>query len=592
MAALRGGWERLAIAVFIVLLLALARSSPVWDDMSNRGFDLLSTVGQPIPEEPGIVLVAIDEPSFAEIGLQWPWPRAIHAELIESLREEGVRAIGFDVVFAEGADPEGDAALVAAAGPDVVFAADETLIENDFGTTLVRTEPFPALLETGARSGIVSIPLDGDGVARHVPRYPDGFDRNLLAVAGLRPRDDAGGERIQYFGPSGSYPRVSYYQALDPERFLPPGMLRDAVVIVGYNLQASPEVGETGVDLFETPYTLQTRRLMPGPEIHATIYDNLRTGLSIAEPPDWLGWITLLLGAIAGLAISLPVSLVRRMALSIGGVVLALGACWLVLRFGRVWLSPGEPILAGVLTVAALGARDFAVEQRRRREVQSAFSHYVSPAMVKQLVADPALLRLGGERRPITVLFADIRGFTSISEAMKDDPEALVRLINDILTPLTDIVIDHGGTIDKYMGDCIMAFWNAPLDDPDHALHAVGAARAMLAAMPQINERIAASYSGTDGEPPQVRIGIGINSGECVVGNMGSARRFDYSVLGDAVNIASRLEAKCKDYEVSLVVGEATAVALDNRVGLRKLDRVAVRGKRFPIDIFTLADKQ
>ncbi|MGP1283979.1 MAG: CHASE2 domain-containing protein [Parasphingopyxis sp.] len=579
-----------AIALVVFLLVALLRMLPLWNDISHRGFDMLSTIGQPAPEVPGVVLVAIDEPSFSQIGLQWPWPREIHAELIAALREAGVRTIGFDVVFAEGSDPAADAALAAAAGPDIVFAADESLAESDFGTMLVRTEPFPALIEAGATSGIVSIPLGSDGVARTVPRYEDGFARRLLEAGGGEAARDAGGDLIQYFGPAGSYPRISYYQALDPDRFLPPGMLRDAVVIVGYNLQASPEVGETGVDVFESPYTLTTRRLMPGPELHATLFDNLKHGLSIRPQPEWLAWIALLLGVAGGLAASHPHSMVRKLALALGVLLVAVGTSWLALRFGRLWVSPAEPVFAAVLTVMAIGGRDFAAEQRRRREIQGAFSQYVAPAVVEQLIAKPELLKLGGEQRELTILFADIRGFTAISEAMKDDPEALVRLINDVLTPLSDIVITHGGTIDKYMGDCIMAFWNAPLDDPDHAMHALEASMAMRDAMPGINAALAGRMPRRDGQPMPIRIGIGLNTGRCVVGNMGSDQRFDYSALGDAVNTASRLEAKCKDYGVGLVIGEATANLVGDAVALDEIDRIAVRGKVEAISVFTIAE--
>jgi adenylate cyclase len=185
----------------------------------------------------------------------------------------------------------------------------------------------------------------------------------------------------------------------------------------------------------------------------------------------------------------------------------------------------------------------------------------------------------------MTIMFADIRGFTGLSETMKDDPQGLTRMINAILTPLSRIVLDHQGTIDKYIGDCIMAFWNAPVDDPDHALHAYQAACAMLEAMPAIN---AAIRGETERDLPAIRIGIGINSGACVVGNMGSAVRFDYSVLGDTVNVAARLESLCKTYDVPLVIGEATAGVLPAGTTLREIDRITVRGRSESLAIFTL----
>lgn len=184
-----------------------------------------------------------------------------------------------------------------------------------------------------------------------------------------------------------------------------------------------------------------------------------------------------------------------------------------------------------------------------------------------------------------TVLFADVRGFTSISEAMKDDPQGLTALVNEVLTPLSDVILAHGGTIDKYMGDCVMAFWNAPLDQPDHAQRAVAAGEAMVAAMPGINAAIAHRLPPGAG----IAIGVGINSGTCVVGNLGSARRFDYSVLGDAVNVASRLEGLTKDYATPILLGEETARRLGEAPALRLVDHVAVRGKSAPTGICALS---
>jgi adenylate cyclase len=293
---------------------------------------------------------------------------------------------------------------------------------------------------------------------------------------------------------------------------------------------------------------------------------------------------------LAGAAAAVMLSGGARPALRGLSVLVAILACvvaaWLLLRFGRIWLSPFDPAAALAAVWAGLAVRDYARELRLRREVQSAFSQYLAPEMVERILRDPSLLKLGGERREMTMLFADIRGFTSISEAMKGDPQGLTRMINGILTPLSDIVLAEGGTIDKYMGDCIMAFWNAPLDQPDHATRALTAAIAMEAALPAINAAIR-SEMPEDGAALDIRIGIGLNSGECVVGNMGSAQRFDYSVLGDAVNIASRLESLSKQYGVPIVIGEATARLLPD-ADLIEIDRTAVRGKQESIAVFTL----
>ncbi|MHC2357374.1 class 3 adenylate cyclase [Sinorhizobium meliloti] len=188
------------------------------------------------------------------------------------------------------------------------------------------------------------------------------------------------------------------------------------------------------------------------------------------------------------------------------------------------------------------------------------------------------------------MLFCDVRGFTTISEDMKDDPEGLTTLINRLLTPLSEAVLNRRGTIDKYIGDCLMAFWNAPLDDPDHAVHAVQAARDMLTALGDLNAELEAEAKAAGRPPKALRIGIGINTGECVVGNMGSARRFDYSALGDAVNLASRLEGASKDYGVPLLLGERTATLAARKFAVAELDRITVKGRSAVSPVFTLAD--
>jgi adenylate cyclase len=574
---------RYAVAAVVVIALGLLRLTPLWELATARAFDLLSTIDAPAPENSDVVLVAIDEPSFAEIGLQWPWPRDLHAQLIQSLRAAGARSIAFDLVFAEQSDPAADAALAGAMGPDVVLAADETISETPQGTLLTRTEPLPELKAAGARFGIASLSQDRDGVVRRLPRYPDGLMRVLAGSPAPVPE----GALIQYFGPAGSYPRVSYYQALDPDTFLPPDALRGKTVIVGYAVQAAPETGAGGAtDSFETPWTLRTGALTAGVEVQATIHDNLRHGLWIAAAPGWVGFITLALGALAGLAASAPRSPARKTALLLAGIALSVGLAWLAVRFGRLWVSPVDPAAAIAFVTVGIGTLDLALEQKARRAVESAFGQYLNAEMVARLAEDPSLLKLGGEARDMTVLFSDIRGFTSISEAMKDDPQGLTALINEVLTPLTDVILAHGGTIDKYMGDCVMAFWNAPLDQPDHAHRAVAAGEAMVAAMPGINAAIAHRLPTGAG----IAVGVGINSGVCVVGNMGSARRFDYSVLGDAVNVASRLEGLTKTYGVAILLGEETARRLGEAPALRLVDQVAVRGKSDRTGIYALSE--
>ncbi len=577
----------LLLVAVVALLVGLFSLTTFMRDLDGRSFDYLSTTAPVVPEQPGITLIAIDEPSMDAIGQQWPWPRSQHAELIRQLREAGTKAIAFDVLFAEPSDDVEDQALVDAMGQDIILAADETIIERPYGSTLVRTQPMPKLIAAGAQTGIASLSMDGDGVLRNMPLYRDGFMANLIEMAtGKTVPENRTPRRIQHFGPAGSYPTISYYQALDPDTYLPPDYLKDQIVIVGFALQTNADVAAGGIDAFETAYTLRSRQLTPGIEVQATIFDNMLAGLSIAQTPRWLSLLFVVIAAALALAVSRPRAPVRKallLALSLLGLI---GTSWLLLQFGRFWISPVAPSLALVLGVAAIATRDFAGEQKRGREVQNAFGQYLAPEMVQKIADDPGLLNLGGVNRELTILFSDIRGFTSISEAMQDDPQGLTRMINAILTPLSNIILRHGGTIDKYMGDCVMAFWNAPLDDPDHALHALEAAREMLAEMENINRKVQAMLP-EEADVPLIRMGIGINTGTCVVGNMGSDRRFDYSVLGDAVNLASRLEGQCDEQGVDILIGQATVSAAPS-LTFRKVADIQVKGRSATEPSYTL----
>ncbi len=576
-----------AVAALLVGLLSL---TTFMRDLDGRSFDYLSTTAPVVPEQPGITLIAIDEPSMDAIGQQWPWPRSQHAELIRQLREAGTKAIAFDVLFAEPSGDAEDRALIDAMGPDIILAADESQIERPYGSTLVRTEPMPELIAAGARSGIASLSMDGDGVLRNMPLYKQGFMAGLLEMAGGAPAPQSETvRRIQHFGPAGSYPTISYYQALDPAAYLPPDFLRDQIVVIGFALQTNADVANGGIDTFETAYTLRSRQLTPGIEVQATIFDNLRNGLSIGIFPRWLSLLCIALAAALALLVSRPKEPGRKALLLALALLAIIGGSWLALQFGRFWIGPVAPSAALILGVVAIATRDFAGEQRRGREVQNAFGQYLAPELVQKIADDPGLLNLGGVNRELTILFSDIRGFTSIAEAMKDDPQGLTRMINAILTPLSNIILRHGGTIDKYMGDCVMAFWNAPLDDPDHALNALEAAREMLAEMEDINRKIQAMLP-EEADVPLIRMGIGINTGTCVVGNMGSDRRFDYSVLGDAVNLASRLEGQCDEQGVDILIGQATVSAASS-LTFRKVADIQVKGRSATEPSYTLCDE-
>ncbi|AFL50176.1 adenylate cyclase [Sinorhizobium fredii] len=580
-----------ALTVFVAALVSLASLTGSWSLADLRAYDYLSIIGRPPLPEKGPIIVAIDEPSMAEIGSQWPWPRALHARLIRSLRKAGARAIALDVIFAEPAvDPENDRALAEALGPDVVLAGDQTLIQTPQAEQFVRTEPLALFTEKGAKVGIASVNLSGDGTLRQIPAYPDGFAVTLATIAGADPQTPQRRTLIQTFGAARTYPTVSYYQALDPENFLPEGTFRDRVVIVGLSLQNAPSIADGGADAFATSDTVFSRGLVAGAEIQATIYDNLIHGLAIERAGAPIAVSAVLLAALAAALAVFKSTSWRTLGYGAGALALIFLVSYGLMRFGHLFISPLGPGLAFLSVAVGQAGIDYAEERRRRREITRAFSQYLSPALVERLAQDPSQLKLGGERRTLTILFCDVRGFTTISENMKDDPEGLTTLINRLLTPLSEAVLNRSGTIDKYIGDCLMAFWNAPLDDPDHAVHAVQAARDMLAALEQLNVELEAEAKAAGRQPKVLRIGIGINTGECVVGNMGSARRFDYSALGDAVNLASRLEGASKDYGIPLLLGERTAGLATAKFPIVEIDRITVKGRSTVSPVFTLTE--
>nr|WP_279306574.1 adenylate/guanylate cyclase domain-containing protein [Microvirga solisilvae] len=548
-------------------------------------FDILSIISPPKPDPYGVEVVAIDEPSFSQIGQRWPWPRTLHAQLAEHLRAAGAKVIVFDVIFSEPSTEEDDKRLAAALGPDVVLAADDVLTKLEHGVQVTRVNPIDPFLDAGAVPGVASVAPDGDIYLRQMPTQADSFAAEVLRLAGHPVQPPPEGALIQHFGPTRTYPTVSYYQALDPEEFLQPGRFKDKIVLVGLSLKAATSADAGAPDTFATAYTLTTGDLTAGVEVQATIIDNLRLGLFVIPLPRIAVLALLFGGAFLAAALSIRGVTWRTGFAALFVVILLVAGAWVVLRFERVWMPPVLPAAAALAVFGTRFGLDYARERQLRHAVSEAFSRYLSPDLVAELARDPSSLKLGGERRNLSILFCDVRGFTSLSERLKDQPERLTSLINRLLDPLSEAVLKEGGTIDKYMGDCVMAFWNAPLPRPDHPQRAVSAALHMMEAVSALNETLRRE-EGEDA--PVFAVGIGINTGDCVVGNVGSRWRYDYSVLGDTVNLASRLESLSKEYKVSLILGPDTAEAVRDDYVLIELDRIAVRGRATESAIFTV----
>lgn len=352
-------------------------------------------------------------------------------------------------------------------------------------------------------------------------------------------------------------------------------------------------IGTSSVGLVDIRATAVSAR-QPGVEVHANLIENILERNHF-DYPYTMTVIELIASFFVGCLLIVLLPLVRPFVTLITwltSVAMLVGASLYLFTYKLLFLDITFGIGITSVIYAVMAYSNYARDAAEKRQVKTAFSQYLSPALVRQLADHPELLKLGGETKRMTLLFCDVRGFTTISESFKSDPQGLTRLINRLLTPLTNEILTRQGTIDKYMGDCIMAFWNAPLTDDEQELHAVQAALAMFDALDRLNSEREKEAEAANQLFIPLKVGIGINSGDVVVGNMGSDQRFDYSVLGDAVNLASRLEGQSKSYGVGVVLGESTAESLVNKFPLLELDKIAVKGKSEAVRIFTVVGSE
>jgi adenylate cyclase len=354
-------------------------------------------------------------------------------------------------------------------------------------------------------------------------------------------------------------------------------LFADNIVLVG--------TSAAGVinDLQATPIAAE----VPGVAIHAQLIAQILEGDYLMRP-DWALGAEVLFAFAVGVGLILALPRIGALPSALAGaaaVATAIGVSWFAFKDADLLLDPVYPIVVLTLVYLLASLLGYLRTEIRQREIRGAFSRYMSPHYVEELARHPEKLVLGGEMRIMTILFCDIRSFTTLAEGM--DARTLTSFMNSFLSPMTEIITDAKGTIDKYIGDCIMAFWNAPLDDPDHAVNAVRAAQAMRRQLVALNQSWEAEARAAGKPFKPVRFGIGINTGECCVGNFGSTQHFDYSLLGDPVNLASRLESLGKLYGIDLVIGEETAQRLDEP-GLIEIDLVAVKGKARAGRVYTI----
>jgi len=401
-----------------------------------------------------------------------------------------------------------------------------------------------------------------------------------VAIRGLELPTNLNGQLWVHFAPQDPSLYVSAVDVLDDT--VPREKIEGKLVVVG-----TSAVGLN--DIKTTPVTAA----MPGVEIHAQVLEAALTGSLLSQPiyaPALEFGAALVLGllVIAFAPGFGPVTLVV-----VGGVFASLlvGTSWYFYAHNRLLIDFTYPMMSTTAIYLTLIFASFVREQSQRRQIRSAFAQYMSPALVEQLAQSPEKLVLGGEERELTIMFSDVRGFTTISESFKSDPQGLTALMNRFLTPLTNAILARKGYIDKYMGDAIMAFWNAPLGDNEHQINACEAAIDMLEKIDELNKIRKQEAEESNQTFIPINVGIGLNTGICTVGNMGSDIKFNYSVLGDSVNLASRLEGQSKEYGFPIIAGSKTALTVKDSFAILELDFIMVKGKKEPEVIYAIAGR-
>jgi adenylate cyclase len=604
----------------------------LWERWEAKTWDIRAAwLARPGPATDDIVLILLDQQSLdwgqEQSGLSWPWPREVYGAVIDFCRRAQARSLSLDVLFLEPSayGVEDDMALALAMQEFAKTSLAVFLSRSESGgreswpdslqppsfdlqglpgpiasSALPRASlPVPELARAAAVLGNVQLQPDSDGIFRRL-RPLEVFDGHIIPALALAaffadqpriawshvgdhlvhdsrriPLDRESRALLRFRGPSGTHRAYSAAAVVQSELRLREGLeptidpaeFSDKFVFFGFSAPGLFDLRPTPVD-----------GVYPGVEIQATFLDNFLSNDFPRDAPLAATFgLTLTLGLLAALGLALFRTPLAGAIL--GAAMLSVPVALALLAYEQGYWLPVMVQEAGAAGAVLLGLLyNYSTEGRQRRFIKGAFQQYLSPQVIEQLIARPERLKLGGERKILTIFFSDLQGFTAISEKL--DPEALTALLNDYLSAMTEIIHQEQGTVDKYEGDAIIAFWNAPLDVPDHAVRAVRAAlrcQARLAELrPVFRER-----TGHD-----LYMRIGINTGQAVVGNMGSHKRFDYSMLGDAVNLASRLEGVNKQFNTLTMVSQATKEAAGKAVPMRELARVAVVGRKEAVTVF------
>jgi adenylate cyclase len=593
----------------------------LWEILEHKVYDNFFRLRGPQKPSADVVIVGVDDASFASLDQPWPFPRWYHAHLIDNLERAGASLIVFDIEFTENGDPEIDSILAETAAKygNVILAGKIDRVETANTNEERLLSPIEPAMKRHVPWGLVNMKAEPDGFVRSYTLFQTFRDEPYYTIgvqavsgAGNDPRlpDRVKNERrqlridpdkrniripkftrdtalINYCGPRGTIPTYSYSAVLDDTSFVMPKGDFDEfeeMISMGMFQGKTVFIGATAAelhDLFSTPYL---QDFTPGVEIHANFVDMVQQGRFLREIPYLLlvlVQLILLLGLYYGLGKLRP--------------VLSLGICLILIVVSFVvnyQLFAHVRILVPTLQFVAIFSVLFVTSllfhylraSKEKRFIRKAFSQYMSPQLVSNLLKNPKALEYGGEQREVTVLFSDIRGFTTYTEG--HPPKDTVMILREYLTAMTDVIIRHNGVLDKFVGDEIMALFGAPVELSNHALSACEVALEMRVRLNQLHEKWRSE--GRD----VFEIGIGINTGPATIGNLGSEQIFDYTAIGDNINLGARLESINKEYQTEkhIIISESTLAMVGERAVVRYLDEVNVKGKHIPVKIYELID--
>ena len=595
-------FQALLLAAVATLLSGALWGTGVLDRWENTTWDwrmrLQATDGATADskEESPVCLILLDQYSLdwgQDVnGWSWPWPREVYTTIIDFCVQGGARSLSFDVLFTEPSvygvwDDQAFGEAISSSG----FFVGAAFVHTSTGATEKLTLPINEVKDNCLVLANVSDVPDADGVFRRVTLWTDDLngERMLSVGAAASLIDDGSGQGRRSLDNGPGHRILNFH---DPETFWPIYNAAEVVqsalrLMEGATPSLDPSVVKNKHVLFgmSAPGLMDLRptplnRVSPGVTIHATALENILNDSFISEPPAAVVLIVMFVMSFLAAGVLLLGGKLWRTVVAIILFVLLPSVLGVIAARGGFWwpVVPGTLGHGGALAGAMILA--WATEGRQKRFIRQAFRHYLSPDVIQRIMDNPDSLKLGGERREMTIFFSDLEGFTTMSEGL--EPQELTQLLNEYLTDMTDIILESGGTLDKYEGDAIIAFWNAPVDQPDHALRACRASvlcqRKLTARRAEFEERFGAT----------MHMRIGLNTGPVIVGNMGSTQRFDYTVLGDAANLAARLEGANKVFGTYLMISDSTRQAVDSEMMFRELGDLRVVGRRQPVKVFEL----